>query len=111
MLSTSRSSAWATTPVLPFNRVGGVRRSACVIVDALQWKRRPGSSIWAFPRPSKTAIRCPGGFPALQWWSHRDEQEGDVRACFGLVDELAGGSGVSAVLDFDSDGSVGAGEA
>jgi hypothetical protein len=53
----------------------------------------------------------PEDFPRFSGGLTRDEQEGDVRACFGLVDELAGGSGVSAVLDFDSDGSVGAGEA
>ena len=52
----------------------------------------------------------PEDFPRLSGGLIRDEQEGDVGSCFGSVDELAGGGGVGAVLDFDSDRCAGAGE-
>jgi len=93
----------ATTPVLRSTGWAASGRSACVIVDALQVEEEAGSSIWrpetvqdCDPLSRRISPRFSGVSPAT---SRRD-----VRACFGLVDELAGGSRRYAVLDFDSDG-------
>ena len=53
----------------------------------------------------------PEDFPRVSGGLIRDEQEGDAGSCFGSVDELAGGGGVGAVLDFNSNGSAGTGKA